>query len=88
MSFYGTSRFILRIFGIFHFFNFLIFRQQKSAAESDKWRELCAQKDEQVREMRREIDRLGIELGEIGVDNRLKSQRLFNAASESNVGRT
>ena len=58
---------------------------QKSAEESDKWREECANKDGQIREMRREIDRLLIELGEVGVDNRLKSQRLVNAASESTV---
>ena len=42
-------------------------------------------KDEQIREMKREIDRLLLDLGEAGVDNKLKSQRLYNAANESSV---
>ena len=64
------------------------FRLQKSAEESDSLREACAKKDEQIKEMKREIDRLLLDLGEAGVDNKLKSQRLYNSALDSNVSRS
>ena len=58
---------------------------QKSAEEADSLREQCVQKDEQMKELKKEIDRLLIDLGVSGVNDKLASQRLSNAANESNV---